>query len=267
MKQTLSALLQQFVDRVDLPVSRLSSQAQIPKQTLFNWLGGRMPRWHPQLPTDLERLSAALGLNQKENDALLQAAGCVCAVDTPQFEESTMGKYNMPRGWIRAGSKPSHYHMGVDPKMFCQENAAALVQGKAKSPEGFGTLMQSCKPGEYLGKRVRFSAMARLDKIEDWAGLWFRIDGPKRNESLQFDNMGDRQLKGTKDWERYSLVLDVAEEAVGLAYGVLLSGKGCVWIADVRLEVVGPEVPVTNMNGTSRGLPDAPVNLSFSETA
>ena len=265
MKLPLAELLQHFIDRVALPVSRVSSQAAIPKQTLFNWLAGRTPRWHPTLPADLARLSVALGLDPKESDALLMAAGCVCAVDTPYLEETTMKDLKLPLGWFRAGSHPKHYVMGRDPKVQCNEAPTALLRSRKDSAEGFGTLMQSCSPGDFRGKRVRLSAEARTEGIEDWAGLWFRIDGPDEGKSLRFDNMQNRSLSGTRAWERHAVVLDVPEEAVRLAYGILLSGKGKVWVADVRIEEVDRSVPSTDMKVEDRVISKKPTNLDFRE--
>lgn len=265
MHQPLAELLQSFIDRVELPVSRISSQAAIPKQTLFNWLAGRTPRWHTTLPADLARLSAALGLHPQEADALLLAAGCVCAVDTPYFEETNMKDLTLPRGWHRAGSHPKQYVMGLDPETKYEGGGCAQLRSFSPRSEGFGTLMQSCQPGEFLGKRVRLSVMARTKGIKEWAGLWFRIDGPEEGKSLNFDNMQNRPLKGTTDWERYSVVLDVPQETMRLAYGVLLSGKGSVWIADMRMEEVNLDVPTTNLKMQDLKIPEKPVNLSFSD--
>lgn len=264
MHPTFSDLLQRHLERVGLSVSRVSSQAEIPKQTLFNWCGGTMPRWHPRLPTDLARLSRALGLSPKEFDELLLASGCVCAIDTPHFEETTMEALSVPRGWYRAGSHPAQYDMGRDPTLRYQDLAVAAIRSRGPTADGFGTLMQSCRPGEFLGHRVRLSAMVRTADITEWAGLWFRIDGPNPRESLSFDNMQDRPLKGTTGWTDHSVVLDVPKEAIAMAYGVLLSGLGRVWIANVRIEKVGLDVPSTNMRGEPVR-PERPVNLDFGE--
>ena len=34
-----------------------------------------------------------------------------------------------------------------------------------------------------------------------WAGLWMRVD--KGKDMVAFDNMQDRPIKGTTDWQRY----------------------------------------------------------------
>jgi hypothetical protein len=86
------------------------------------------------------------------------------------------------------------------------------------------------------------------------------VDG--RESSLSFDNMQDRPIKGDSDWRAYSIVLDVPEQATGIAYGVLLAGAGSVWMDGASFEVVDQTVPTT---GTGRGTrPTAvPTNLDF----
>jgi hypothetical protein len=60
--------------------------------------------------------------------------------------------------------------------------------------------------------------------VEDWCGIWLRVDGPSR--LLAFDNMQPRAVKGTNDWTRHEVVLDVPEAAVRLAFGSVLKGAG-----------------------------------------
>lgn len=263
MHEPLATLLNRFIERSGQSVSRVSSQSKIPKQTLFNWVQGRTPRWHPQLPADLAGLARSLGLNSQETDQLLLAAGCVCAVDTPHFEKTTMSNLTLPRGWFRAGSHPDQYEIGLDSELKWEEHNSSLIRARESTAEGFGCFMQTCSPDDFLGKRVRLSAMARTEAVEQWAGLWFRVDALDLKQSLQFDNMQNRPLKGSTEWQRYAVVLDVPQQAGRLAYGVLLSGAGSTWIADVRIEEVSDDIPSTNLDMNSN--PRSPTNLDFSE--
>ena len=165
----------------------------------------------------------------------------------------------LPAGWIKAGSHPAEYDMGVDTANRHEGRAIAYVKGTATEFHGFGTLMQMASSREYLGKRVRFSAYVKSEKVQSgWAGLWFRIDGAKSGEVLGFDNMQQRPLKGTTDWKRVEIVLDVPQNAAALAYGILLAGDGQVWMDDLKFEVVKPDVPVTGS-----GPAGPPRNLNF----
>jgi hypothetical protein len=184
-------------------------------------------------------------------------ATAVCALLAPAVAAFA----DLPAGWFKAGSHPMEYDMGLDESVRRDGKSSATVKSTAEKPQGFGTLMQITQPGDYRGKRVRLSGFVKSDKVTQWAGLWFRIDGPTPNVSLGFDNMQDRAIKGTTDWTRYELVLDVPQEAQRLAFGILLAGAGQVWMDDLKFEVVPTTVKTTNMAPPAP--PAAPTNLNF----
>jgi len=92
------------------------------------------------------------------------------------------------------------------------------------------------------------------------AGLWLRADG--LSGPLVIDNMQDRPLRGTTDWRRASIVLDVPEQATTLHFGALLSGAGAIDLARPRFEEVGEAVPAT-VTVTTAPLSDEPQALDF----
>ena len=46
-------------------------------------------------------------------------------------------------------------------------------------------------------------------------------------------------------------------------YGFFVSGSGKMWVNGQTIEVVGPEVPATNMLKPETAKPKAPTNLGF----
>lgn len=163
-----------------------------------------------------------------------------------------------PDGWALAGSAPDAYEVDIVDEAFTGSASARYRSTKSKTG-GFGTLMQSILPGEYAGKRIRLSAQVKSEDIESWAGLWLRVDGKGRG-SLQFDNMRDRPIEGTTSWNRYEIVLDVPEEATNVAFGILVSGAGTVWMDDLEIEIVSDSTPKTGIDNTKSG---TVVNGSF----
>ena len=81
--------------------------------------------------------------------------------------------------------------------------------------------------------------------MEDRAGLWMRVDGPGGSSPLAFDNMEDRRISGTTEWQHHDVVLDVPAEAEAIALGVLLAGKGEVWMSDFNVDTVDLEFETT----------------------
>jgi hypothetical protein len=89
-----------------------------------------------------------------------------------------------------------------------------------------------------------------------------RVD--EQSTTVAFDNMQDRPITHTKDWQNYAVVLDVPQDATGIFFGVLLDGPGTVWLNGGKVELVGSDVPTTGTTGTKkRGI--EPKNLDFTE--
>ncbi|MGH2369684.1 MAG: RNA polymerase sigma factor [Chloroflexota bacterium] len=170
------------------------------------------------------------------------------------------------KGWHMAGNQPRQYEHGIAAGELFEGKRVAYVRWKVDEPTaaGFGTLMQMINAQEYLDQRIRFSAAVKATGVDGWAGLWMRVDGPVRGKgaSLAFDNMQDRSIRGTTEWQRYEVVLDVAENARAIGLGVLLEGKGEIRVADFRFEPVSKDVPTT---GTAYPYPIRPRNLDLSE--
>jgi hypothetical protein len=164
-----------------------------------------------------------------------------------------------PEGWLLAGSNPRNYDTGLDPQESYHGFPSAYLKAKQSAMEGFGTLMQEFSAGQYAGKRVRLRASVKAEEVGDWAGLWMRVD--KGSTVVSFDNMMDRPIKGTTTWQDYEVILDVPQDATGIAFGVLLNKSGSVWLNSVKFESVGLDVPTT-AKAPAR-LPEGPANLNF----
>jgi hypothetical protein len=178
----------------------------------------------------------------------------------------------LPKGWFFAGSKPQEYDCSVDPTTFYNDLPSTYIKSKAGvKTTGFGSMMQDFSAAQYVGKRIRLSGYLKSEGVESWGGLWMRVDGASQSKngystSLAFDNMHDglrdQSVKGTTGWQNYSIVLDVPEGATGIYIGFLLDGPGALWVSGLKLEVVGPEVPVTG-RPVNQPTHDGPTNLAF----
>lgn len=153
----------------------------------------------------------------------------------------------IPEPWFKNGAYPAKDHCvaGIDTGVE-ESGSTNLTLKCAETVEGFVGIMQSFAADNYLGERLSFSARVKSEEIEGgWGGLWMRVDGRDRKVTA-FDNMQNRPIKGTSNWSRYSVVLDVSEDATDVAFGILMSGKGQIWIADLKLESVDHKTPTTD---------------------
>ena len=194
--------------------------------------------------------------------ALLLAPAMALAQDTvkpapmPEMEVETV--HSQLGDWLRAGSRPQDYTMGMAPTEGAIAADAFYIRAKPVAQSGypaFATFMQIHPPGEWSGKRVRLSARVKTENVP-CAQIWMRVDPKDRytrvggqtvvRPYLAFYNMDDRLIRGTTDWKLYEVVLDVSDEAARLAWGfTLIGGRGTVWADSFTLEVVDRTVPVS----------------------
>src|SRR5215467_3043354 len=114
----------------------------------------------------------------------------------------------VPEGWHLLGSKPGSYEVGVDLQTVYNGRPSAYLRYislNEPSSGGSGFLMQQFGAIRYRGQRVRFSAYVKADAVENWAGLLMRVDRGIGilDRIVSFDNMGNRPIKGTTEWQFY----------------------------------------------------------------
>ncbi len=95
------------------------------------------------------------------------------------------------------------------------------------------SIAQGVAADAYRGKRLKWSGWVKtVNASGSDVGLWMRVDAP--NATTAFDNMSNRPLRGTQDWQQVSVVLDVAQNAIGIALGCVLSQQGTLLIDDAK---------------------------------
>ena len=173
-------------------------------------------------------------------------------------------KDEIPEGWFKAGNSPKSYEVSINKNAGKKGENIVHLKSIDKNVTGFGTLMQSFSAEKYLDKRVRFSASVKSKNVEQWAGLWMRIDGNENPpKSLGFDNMQNRPIKGNTDWKYYSVVMDVPAESNLINFGILLAGPGEILFSNPNIEVVDKSIPTTNATGYEP--PSGPKNLDLNK--
>jgi len=170
--------------------------------------------------------------------------------------------------WIKAGDKPNSYIISFDNLIFQNGEKSAYIESTESEINGFGTLMQTCSAKEYLGKKVKMSGFIKTENISDWVGMWLRIDPIISPSSEYFDNMSDRQIKGTTNWKKYEVILDIPINSNSMNFGVLIYGTGKVWFDNLSFEILGESTEKFNDSlniRISKKLLSKPTNLDFEQ--
>ena len=154
-------------------------------------------------------------------------------------------------GWALTGTRPDAYEVRCDELSPDCGVPILRTKASAQEPLGTGSLTHAESAAPWRGHRVQVRAELRAGRVAGWGGLWLRIDGP-RGEVLAFDNMQDRPLRGTTSFAWHRVVLDVAQEAERLSFGVMLHGPGAVFVRELQFEEAPPESVPTDLLPTLR---------------
>lgn len=164
------------------------------------------------------------------------------------FETEQTGK--MPRGW--GGGPPET--IAVDGEVVHGGRWSVRLERDASSPQEFSTITKSI-PMDFQGKTLEWRGFLRTQDVSGYVGLWMREDGVAG--PVAFENMQQRQVRGTREWTEYSITLPVRADARMLFFGVLVGGTGTVWADDLQLLVDGK--PVWDAPKVER--PKTPIDL------
>ena len=181
-------------------------------------------------------------------------AALLCALPLFSFSQ-----YELPNGWWNAGSALVSYNFGIDKEIRADGDNSAYIKSVDKEIDGFATLMQSCNAVPFKGKKIKMIGYAKSENIGGWAGFWLRIDGEDKEEALGFDNMAERPIEGTNDWAKYEIIMEVPDNSVSLAYGLLLYGTGKIWFDNITFQ----EITEEGGKNTATTITEGPTNTNF----
>ena len=145
----------------------------------------------------------------------------------------------MPSGWSGQFNEAQKKGYPVKLDSVVKQNGRYSLSIEKGTGDGqFGVINMRIEP-VFSGKRVRLTGYIKTEDIaEGVAGLWMRVDGS--SGVLAFDNMQSRGIKGTTDWQQYSIDLDYnEEEVIDIYIGGLMTGSGKMWIDNLELLVDG----------------------------
>lgn len=139
-----------------------------------------------------------------------------------------------PTGWIvpertlRSGYRVEVREDGPRPDVPC-----VVVRGRPSSPDAFGTVLQRIAAAPHRKRRIRMRAAVRVES-PGVAQLWVRLNR-EDGYVLSFQSMSQSPIVHPALAE-YAVETYVASDAEVLTFGVMLTGHGAAWLANVQLE-------------------------------
>ncbi|WP_336688422.1 MULTISPECIES: S41 family peptidase [unclassified Chryseobacterium] len=152
-------------------------------------------------------------------------------IENLDFETS---ENNSPALWKLMGNNSAKVFSDFNEKQ--QGKASAVIE--SEGTEGFRAIMYTL-PNNYAGRKITLSGYLKTENVTDgFAGLWMRID-----PEVAFNNMQNVGLKGTNDWKKYEVTLNMSpENTQQIVIGALLSGKGKIWVDNLKVSIDGKDI-------------------------
>lgn len=100
------------------------------------------------------------------------------------------------------------------------------------------------KDSKLLGKRVRVTGWIKTRDVRNWAGATLVV-GKQGGPISSFDDMSDRAIRGTADWQQVEMIADIPTEPCYIYVAPTLYGPGEIWCDDFQIEIAPPRTPTT----------------------
>lgn len=137
-------------------------------------------------------------------------------------------------GWFKWGN----YNLTISDTSYSGRKSGKITSDLIGST--FGCITYKI-PANYKGKEIKLEGFMKIKNVESgYAGLLMRIDG--NGSTLEFDNMYDQKVSGTRDWQKYSITLKYPKEAEFIFISGILKGKGEAWFDDFTVSIDGKNI-------------------------
>jgi hypothetical protein len=143
------------------------------------------------------------------------------AADLRSRELAVRQDWELPAGWTAEGSRDL-FRIGLDRVFKYQGKSTYFLRSLTPDTSVKVSLLREFQATAYRGKRVRFSAITRAEKIERNAALGIGSQGVE---------LGSQPISGTTGWTHQSVIVDIPSNAETIIIGASLSGPGTLWIS------------------------------------
>lgn len=144
-------------------------------------------------------------------------------------------KNGNPNGWNNFGS--SNYILALDSTNTKSGKYSATIEYKQGNTDFKAWAFTI--PHNYSGRKITLTGYIKTENVTGgYAGLWMRID-----PNIAFDNMNRNGVKGTTDWTKYEITLDMNPgKTKQIVIGGLLVGKGKMWLDNLNISIDGKDI-------------------------
>jgi hypothetical protein len=154
----------------------------------------------------------------------------------PGFESDKPGDTTHIEGWYmyqHAGEPSYAFELDTDAK----HGGTRSMRVDNIGSQPYGSIAQVLPGAAFAGKTVRFTGWLRARGVTG-DGAYLFVIAERGGSIAAHDFMPGNEVKGTRDWERYSVTLAIPPVTDLLRVGATLQGPGSIWFDDSSIEIV-----------------------------
>jgi hypothetical protein len=187
--------------------------------------------------------------------AAVVAVGGAVAATPPDGRDETAREIALANAGFEAAATPAGHppawipigHASVDSYTYAltgdvRRSGARSLRIANVGPEPFGAIVQKLVDPSMRGRTVRFSAWLRTERVTGnslGGGAVLMLQAMRNGVPVAHNHMRGGAVKGTTDWQRYTITLAIPQRADDVEVGAMLFGPGIVWLDDATLEILG----------------------------
>jgi RNA polymerase sigma factor (sigma-70 family) len=139
-----------------------------------------------------------------------------------------------------------HIRGPIPPDLPSAAQNAAAANGVYKKTDNSSSSRYFVTSSSVLyGKHIRITAWLKTKDVRGWASAFVIILGMD-GRHLQYDDMSNRPIRGTTDWQQVEFVTDLPNEACIIYFGPDLYGPGELWADDFQIDLAPSGTPATD---------------------
>ncbi len=154
------------------------------------------------------------------------------------FEDIENG---LPRNWSIDHQHPD-YSVSLDSVNAKSGKYAIAMEFTGEITDYNGFILKL--PYNYDGEKITLSGYIKTENVTNgFAGLWLMTDHDTFLKPYIISFMEQNGTTGTTDWRKYEITLDMyPAEDNEITVGGLLSGKGKMWLDDLKVTIDGKDI-------------------------
>jgi RNA polymerase sigma factor (sigma-70 family) len=135
------------------------------------------------------------------------------------------------QGWEFISDTPEEYAAAMDAQVEHDGHATMRISSDSAPRSSTGKYARiETSIGQYVGHRIRVTAWIKAQGVSSDGGVRIRVFDADGNQIADDGQRPHRPVRGTVDWKLYSAFANVPATAVKIQWGVMLNGRGSMWV-------------------------------------